>query len=97
MNDKAMLVLWLGLAAGFGLALLMWWLDRRSWNQYLIHKAEPNGRTAVCIDGRFFFIVPAREYVETRARAIRGGHRDWWKDRIEVDWSTRGEPLRPGT
>lgn len=59
------------------LALVMmavaWTLDRSSFKAYLKRKAEPHYRTPVNIDGEFFYIVPEREFVAIKLRAMRTG------------------------
>ena len=61
MTEFAILALWL---SGF---LLGWTLALRQEYWYIKMKAEPKWRTAMCIDGEFYYVVPEREYVNLRS------------------------------
>ncbi len=61
----------LGALAGAALVALMWWCDSSTFRGYLVNKAEPQFRTPVRICRRFFYIVPEREYMALRLRAMQ--------------------------
>lgn len=48
------------------------WLTGRSNDSYLLSKADDSyGRTAVCVRGKFFYVVPESEYVQLDILRVR--------------------------
>jgi hypothetical protein len=68
--------LFIGAIAGAAFMAACWVIDRKSCDAYLRLKAEPHTRTPVKIEGEFFYIVPEREYVEIRLRAMRRSYQE---------------------
>jgi hypothetical protein len=64
-------MLYLGALVGAAFMATCWVLDRQSFESYLKRKAEPAHRTPVKIEDEFFYIVPEREFVAIRLRALR--------------------------
>lgn len=55
-------ILMFGIGAGTGIlvgGLLTTYLS----NLYLVLKSEKNNRTALCINGKFYYIMPEEEYI----------------------------------
>lgn len=64
------LVVWLAIAAEVG-ALAGMWLAGRMRDSYIVGKADDRyGRTAMCVRGKFYYVVPEAEYVERMLRGI---------------------------
>lgn len=55
-------VYWTVIAVGAGF-LAGFALSQYSQNSYLVMKATPKWRTALCIRGKFYYIIPESEYV----------------------------------
>jgi hypothetical protein len=57
-------ILW---TVGFGLSLFLlgFLLSNLSNDYYLKLKAGPKYRTAMCVRGKFYYIIPEHEYVST--------------------------------
>lgn len=62
--------LFVGLVAGGLVVAVIWWLDSHSYITMLVRKAQPETRAPVSINGRHYFVVPAREFVAMKARAM---------------------------
>lgn len=58
-----------GAAVGMLLMLFMWLYSSYLRARYLVQCAE--GRSAVAIEGRFFYVVPAGDYVESDLNSPR--------------------------
>jgi len=59
---------WTGMFIG---AVFMWLASAYQnylYRKILIGKANPDNRTAECIDGKFFYIIPEKEYVDMVAQ-----------------------------
>ena len=44
--------------------LLGWLLSTMSEHYYIRLKAQPQWRTAMCVSGQFYYVVPEREYCD---------------------------------
>jgi hypothetical protein len=53
-----------GTALALSMFLLGFLCSTASSNSYIKAKADPKWRTAMCVDGKFYYVVPEREYVE---------------------------------
>lgn len=54
---------WLGFSTGLLIGVMHWIVSRRSFEQYLMSKADKARRTPVCIRGQVFYLLPESEYV----------------------------------
>lgn len=67
MNDTATVV---AFCLGFGIMLVIHLWGRWMYLDMLKKKAEVPDRTAECIQGEFFYIVPEGEYVDMKHQSL---------------------------
>lgn len=60
----------LGFCIGFGVMLIIHIFSTWLYRTMLASMAEPTDRTAVCINGQFYYIVPEGEYVDMRHQSL---------------------------
>lgn len=79
----------IGFLIGLGLTGAIWAWTSIAYGRILQSKADPEHRTAECINGKFYFIVPEKEYCELTRRS--SGNWDHGEMQ-EADGMVNGQP-----